>query len=225
MNRVTAIVPVRAGSVRIKDKNIQPFNGTTLLEHKLEMLKKVPEITRIVVSSDSEYMLSLAEKHGVDTHRRPIEFCDEKTRTFGDTVELICSNVEGDHILWAPCTSPLIYPDLFSKGINLYLDNLNNGFDSLISVELFKHFMWDDEKPLNYELGDKQVPSQQLPNYYVVTNGILISPRESTVKWKYTYGRNPYKFMIDKFATVDIDDEVDLKIAETLLEMNKEKFK
>ena len=225
MQRITAIIPVRAGSRRLKDKNIAPFNGTTLLEHKIEMLKRVPEVTRIVVTSDSERMLEMAQSHGVDIHRRPIEFCDEKSRPFGDTVRLVCSAVEGDHILWAPCTSPLVYPELYSKAIHLYFKALKDGYDSLISVELFKRFMWDEEKPLNYELGDKQVPSQQLPNLYVVTNGILLSPREKTIEWKYTYGRHPYKFEIDKFATVDIDDELDLIHAQAWLDANVEKFR
>lgn len=224
MEKITAIIPVREGSRRLKNKNIASFNGTTLLEHKIEILKKVPEITKIVVSSDSEIMLKMAEEHKVDVHRRPVEFCDEMSRPFGDTVELVCSSVEGDHILWAPCTSPLIYPALYSRAIGLYFEALEKGYDSLISVELFKHFMWDENAPLNYELGDKQVPSQDLPNLYVVTNGILLAPREKTIEWKYTYGRKPYKFNIDKFATVDIDDELDLIHAHAWLEANRDKF-
>lgn len=224
MDRITAIIPVRAGSRRLKNKNIAPFAGTTLLEHKIEMLKRVPEVTHIVVSSDSELMLEMAQNHGADIHRRPLEYCDEKSRPFGDTVALVCSAVEGDHILWAPCTSPLIYPKLYSKAIGLYLQALKDGYDSLISVELFKRFMWDENKPLNYELGDKQVPSQDLPNLYVVTNGILLSPRKKTIEWKYTYGPHPYKFAIDKFATVDIDDELDLIHAFAWMKANIDKF-
>lgn len=221
---ITAIIPVRAGSRRMKNKNIASFNGTTLLEHKIEVLKKVSEITRIVVTSDSEYMLGLAKKHGVDTHRRPDEYCDEVTRTFGETVKLVCSSVQGDHILWSPCTSPLIYPQLYSKAIETYLQALHKGYDSLISVELFKRFMWNEKAPLNYELGEKQVPSQLLPNLYVVTNGILLAPRHKTIEWSYTYGKHPYKFEIDKFATVDIDDELDLLQAKAWLDSNIDKF-
>ena len=224
MERITAIVPVRAGSRRMKNKNIAPFNGTTLLEHKIEILKKVPEVTRIVVSSDSELMLEMAKRHGADIHRRPEEYCDEVSRPFGDTVRLVCSAVEGDHILWAPCTSPLIWPALYSQAIGLYLQALKDGYDSLISVELFKRFMWDEKGPLNYELGDKQVPSQQLPKLYVVTNGILLAPREKTIEWKYTYGRNPYKYAIDKAATVDIDDELDLLHAAAWMKTVEEYF-
>lgn len=224
MDSVTAIVLVRAGSRRLKNKNLQPFNGVTLLEHKILTLQQTPEVTKIVVSSDSDEMLNIARNRGVETHKRPAEYCDEISKPFGETVHLICSEVTGDHILWAPCTSPLVYHGLFSKAIHTYFDALQNGFDSLITVDVFKKFMWDEEKPLNYELGEKQVPSQLLPNLYVVTNGILLSPRLKAIEWKYTYGKNPYRMEIDKFATVDIDDALDLIQATGWLNEHKNKF-
>ena len=79
--RITAIIPVREGSRRLKNKNIAPFAGTNLLINKINQLKQVEEIDTIVVSSDSETMLRMAESQGVMTHKRAIEFCDEKTKT------------------------------------------------------------------------------------------------------------------------------------------------
>jgi N-acylneuraminate cytidylyltransferase len=218
--KFTAIIPVRAGSRRIPNKNLAPFGDSTLLENKIEVLKGVPEITKILVTSDSEEMLAIAAKHGADTHVRPVEYCDEKTLPFAETVKLVCSVANGEHIVWSPCTSPLVSAVLYSQAIATYLEQLNNGYDSLISVQSLKKFIWDDEKPLNYELGEKQVPSQQLPNWYIVTNGILIAPRKKMIEWKYTYGRNPYKFIVDAKSAVDIDEPVDLVIAETLLKYN-----
>lgn len=221
---ITAVVPVRAGSRRMKNKNIAPFNGTTLLEHKLEILKSVPEISKIVVSSDSEYMLELATRHGVLIHKRPLEYCDEQTKTFGEVVRFVCSAVEGDHVLWSPCTSPLVYPKLYSQAISRYWEALKDGFDSLMTVELLKRYLWDETKPLNYELGIKHVPSQQLPDLYVVTNGILLAPREKMIEWAYFFGLHPYKFVLEKFAAVDVDDELDLLQAQAWFEANKNKF-
>ena len=99
MHSVTAVIPVRAGSRRLKNKNLRPFNGVTLLEHKVLTLKQTPEVTKIVVSSDSEEMLNIAKNHGVDTHKRPAAYCDEVSKPFGETVRLVCSEVTGEHIL------------------------------------------------------------------------------------------------------------------------------
>ncbi len=102
--KITAIIPVREGSRRLKNKNVAPFAGTNLLINKINQLKQVQEINTIVVSSDSQMMLEMARQQGVATHKRAPEFCDEKSKTFGEVVAHICENVPGDDILWATCT-------------------------------------------------------------------------------------------------------------------------
>lgn len=59
---ITAVIPVREGSTRLKNKNVAPFAGTNLLINKINQLKEVKEISRIVVSSDSDMMLAMAER-------------------------------------------------------------------------------------------------------------------------------------------------------------------
>ena len=93
MRQITAIIPVRAGSTRLKNKNIAPFAGTNLLVNKINQLKQVKEITSIVVSSDSDVMLAMAKAAGAETHKRAPEYCDEKTKTFGEVVRHIAESV------------------------------------------------------------------------------------------------------------------------------------
>lgn len=114
---ITADIPVREGSRRLKNKNVAPFAGTNLLINKINQLKQVQEITNIVVSSDSETMLAMGAAQGVMTHKRAVEFCDEKSKTFGEVVAHICENVPGDDILWATCTAPLVFPKHYKEAI------------------------------------------------------------------------------------------------------------
>jgi N-acylneuraminate cytidylyltransferase len=220
-NDITAVIPVRAGSRRLKNKNIAPFAGTNLLLNKIEQLKKVPELTRIVVTSDSDVMLQMAREAGVLTHKRAPEFCDETTKTFGEVVRHVAESVEGEHILWATCTSPLVFPKTYSQAIKEYGEALENGFDSLVAFEKIKRYLWDDNGPINYELGLKHVPSQELPDLYIVTDGILLAPRQKMIEWSYFHGRNPYKFIVDKRTAVDIDDGLDLATARAWLDIDE----
>ena len=84
-------------------------------------------------------MLKFAKSASVLTHKRALEFCDEKTRTFGEVVRHICvENAEGDHILWATCTAPLVFPSIYEKAIRRYFQALDEGcYDSLMSVRVF----------------------------------------------------------------------------------------
>lgn len=59
MRCITAIIPVREGSRRLKDKNNTPFAETNLFIYKINQLKQVSEITNMDVSSDSELMLTM----------------------------------------------------------------------------------------------------------------------------------------------------------------------
>ena len=219
--KITAVIPVREGSRRLKNKNVAPFAGTNLLLNKIEQLKKVPEVNKIVVTSDSDTMLEMARQAGVDIHKRAPEFCDEKTKTFGEVVRHVAENVDGDHILWATCTSPLVFPNVFRQAISEYIPALENGYDSLVAFERIKRYLWDDNGPLNYKLGLEHVPSQQLPDLYVVTDGILLAPREKMIEWSYFHGKHPYKFIVDKRTAVDIDDGLDLATARAWLDMDE----
>lgn len=220
-NKFTAVIPVRAGSSRLKNKNLSPIAGTNLLLFKIEQLKCVPEIDRIVVTSDSDIMLGMARDAGVETHRRGIEYCDEKTKSFGEVCRHVAESVEGENIIWATCTAPLVFPRLYSRAIAVYGQALKEGFDSLMSVEVFKRYLWDDQGPINYQLGVKHVPSQQLPELFIITDGIQIAPRAKMIEWSYFHGSNPYKFRLGKREAVDIDDSFDLAKARAWLDMDE----
>ena len=215
----TAVIPVRKGSRRLKGKNIAPFANSTLLEYKIDQLKQVDKITRIVVSSDCDEMLNMAKAKGAETHKRADEYCDEKTQPFGEVVAHICNHVQGVHVIWATCTSPLVEPHHYSDAIETYEIKLNEGYDSLMSVEEFRRYMWTEDGPLNYELGVKHVPSQELPPLYRITDGILIAPREKMIEWKYFHGIKPYKYIMDKRSSIDIDDPLDMACAKAWLEV------
>ena len=105
---ISAIIPVREGSTRLKHKNILPFGESNLLIHKIRQLKKVAGIDEIIVSSDSELMLEMARSEGVATHRRAREFADERTKSFSELIEHLASEVGNkEHILYVPCVCPL----------------------------------------------------------------------------------------------------------------------
>lgn len=217
----TAVVPVRAGSRRLKNKNIFPFSDTNLLIHKIRQLKQVKAIDQIVVSSDSDLMLKMADDENVNTHKRTIEYCDEKTKTFGEVVRHICQNVSGDNVIWATCTSPLVTPSIYDQAILAYKNGICKGFDSLMSVQTLKRYVWNESGPINYELGIKHVPSQELPELYIVTDGILIAKRQKMIEWAYFHGPNPLKFPMEKNSAVDVDDLWDLACAKAWFELEK----
>ena len=60
--KITAVIPIRTGSQRVKDKNLRPFGDTNLMELKIKTLLQVPELTSIVVNTNSEEVIDIVNK-------------------------------------------------------------------------------------------------------------------------------------------------------------------
>ena len=73
--KITAVIPVRKGSTRCKNKNIRDFGDTNLLKFKIKILKKVKGIDTILVSSNCDEMLNIAKNMGVNIHKRDDKYC------------------------------------------------------------------------------------------------------------------------------------------------------
>lgn len=60
--KITAVIPIRTGSQRVKDKNLRPFGDTNLMELKIKTLLQVPELTSIVVNTNSEEAIRIVNE-------------------------------------------------------------------------------------------------------------------------------------------------------------------
>ena len=220
---ISAVIPVRAGSRRLPNKNILPFGDTNLLIHKIRQLKEVENLNTIVVSSDSQEMLQMAQNESknskikIITHQRPIEYCDEKTKTFNEVVEYVAKAIEDDIIMWSPCTCPLVTAKKYDKAIEAFRKKvlIEKKYDSVISAKIFKEYLYGEKGPINWN-PEKHVPSQQLPEWKVIVNGFYIAKRDDMIDWKYFYGKNPYIEIISKKEALDIDDIEDYKMCQAM---------
>ena len=76
--KIIGIIPARAGSKRVKDKNIRPFAGKTLTHLAIEQAIEAKFLDRIIVSSDSDKVLSIAEKYKkVEVLKRPKDLASD----------------------------------------------------------------------------------------------------------------------------------------------------
>jgi len=209
--KITAIIPARAGSTRLPNKNVAEFQGEPLLVRKIKQLAGA--VDDIVVWSDSPEYLTLAIGEGAIPIKRTAEWADEKTHTFGERVAHVCSLVEGETVLWSPLTSPLVTNAHYHAALELYKSVICHGYDSLMSVQPFKRYVWDEGGPINYNADVGHVRSQDLPTLYFACDAIQIAPRLKMIELKYFVGKRPFLFHLDKRSAVDIDDIYDLECA------------
>ncbi len=212
MKDIVAILPAREFDYNLQNKNLLPFLGTNLLMHKIEQLKKVKNLKQIIVASESETILSMAEQEGVSIFKRPK--LNEKEDTLSNLVNTILPAIEASDILWTSCCTPFIDENLFSKTIDVYDNKIQEGYDSLITVLPFKRYVIDDNGAVNFRKGLAHRETSKLSQLYFWINGITIASKENMLKWSYLWGDIPYKFFLDKKESIEIKNLEDLKMAE-----------
>lgn len=62
MVKIAAVIPIRSGSQRVKDKKLRPFANTTLMENKINSLLQVPELDSIIVNTNSKEVIEIVKK-------------------------------------------------------------------------------------------------------------------------------------------------------------------
>lgn len=211
--KLTAIIPVRAGSQRVKNKNIKPFANTTLLDIKIETLKKVQGIDDIIVSSDSQEMLKIAKKHDVNVHIRDEYFASNEVNN-SDFMQNLSTIVDEGHIMYSPCTSPLLSSETITEIVSKYK---NNKLRNIVTVTTQKHHMWLNGKPLNYD--PTNAPnSQDLPDIYSINYGCCILSKDDLYKHKNVVVE-PTFHITNEIESIDIDTEFDFIVAEFVYRM------
>lgn len=86
MNKTLCIIPARGGSKRIPQKNLLPLAGRPLLAYSIEAAIQAEVFHEVVVSSDDEEIMALAESLGVSPDRRPERLSGDKVR-FVEVIE------------------------------------------------------------------------------------------------------------------------------------------
>jgi N-acylneuraminate cytidylyltransferase len=66
MSRLLVVIPARGGSKGLPGKNLRPFAGLPLIAHSIRFAALCPEITRCIVSTDSEEIAAVARRFGAE---------------------------------------------------------------------------------------------------------------------------------------------------------------
>lgn len=213
--KVKALVAARAGSVRVESKNTRPFASTTLLDNKLSQLHRIRRLDGVIVSSEDDDILCLAERYGCETMRRSTEFASSQA-IMSDVYEYMATRCEADVIVYANCTSPLVRDCTVRSLIEEFMDS-RRSFDSLNTGTLVKEFLVEDGKALNYD-PLSQPRSQDLPDIVALNFAVNILERGTMIEKRNVIGSSPRIRILDEVEGIDIDTPVDFSVAEFLFQ-------
>jgi N-acylneuraminate cytidylyltransferase len=220
---VSVFLPTRKGSERVVNKNTRTFAGIKggLLSIKLQQLLKVKSIDEIILSTNDEASVEVASDF---THKklkvvkRPENLALTSTN-LQDLIDYAPGVCSCDNILWTHVTSPFTNDGHYERAINEYEKLLaSRKFDSLMSGNWFKNFLWSQEKNevINKDSDLKWPRTQDLSNLFEVDSAIFIANKRVYQREQDRIGKRPYLFTQKGNASFDIDWEDDFRLAEIL---------
>jgi len=218
MMKLVALVPMRHHSQRVPGKNYRPLAGRPLYQHIIATLLSVPEISTVVVDTDSEPVMDGLRRDfpQVVILPRPEHLCPDSI-PMNEILLYDTSKVQADYYLQTHCTNPLLRPETISKAVQAFLADYPV-HDSLFSVTRLQTRLYDQYgHALNHD-PNTLLQTQNLPPVYEENSCIYIFTRENLKRRRNRLGERPLMFETNADEAWDIDEELDFAITDFLMQ-------
>jgi len=209
--KTVAFVPIKLNNERLPNKNTMSFtNGDPLISYILDTLSKVKNIDEIYVYCSDESVKKYLPEN-VKFLKRP-KYLDLSETSFNEVLINFSKDVKADIYVLTHATAPFIK----STSIEVAVEKVLSGtHDSAFGVHKLTEFLWDDSKPVNYDLYN--IPrTQDLPDYFTETCGLYVYKDYLIKNEKRRIGDTPYLVELSKIESIDINDGDDFIIADAV---------
>ncbi len=226
---VLGLIPARGGSKGIPHKNIAPLAGKPLLAYSCEAALQSQFLARTLLSTDDPEIADVGREFGVEVpFMRPPELALDETPilpVIQQTLEWLDEHdgfVPDAVVLMQP-TSPLRKAGHIDAAIQLFFEQKA---DTVVSVIEVPHqfnpvslMQLDEENQLQpYLQGSMILRRQEKPRLYARNGPAVLMIRQDTIQRGQLYGERIFPYLMDQTASLDIDDIVDLQMAEYWLQ-------
>ena len=225
---VVAIVPAKMTSIRLPKKNITDFHGYPLFYYSVRAAQLSKHIKDVYVSSESNEVIKLAKSFNSQVILRPdylslpeIKNIDVLNHTLEEISE--SNSAIPEFVVLLQPTHPLRNPIDIDKGIDSFKND--KAADLLITVV-------ENDDLRGEIINNRFIPQYPLPrnkgletDNYINTGSFYIFRTETTFNKGKMFTENILPFKLDNAEfEIDIDYASDLKQANCLMDVNKDKF-
>lgn len=223
--RILAIIPARSGSKGLRHKNIKLLNEKPLIAYTIEAAIESDIFTDIVVSTDSEEYASISKRYGASI---PFLRPDELASDIASSADMVVYTIQRlkelgkvyDYFVLLQPTSPLRKASDIKNAVDLLIENK---LDSVVSVCEAEHSLsiyntLGDSLSLEGFINKNSATRRQDDKkYYRINGSIYISNVEKYLSERDFYGKKSKAYIMSRESSIDIDTELDFKIAEYIM--------
>jgi len=220
--QIKALLFMKAHSERVPGKNMRHLCGRPLYHWIMDSLNDSEVVDEIIINTDSEEIANDAKKHfDVTIHMRPDYLLDIDSNEAYQIMDYDLKHTDGEYFIQSHSTNPLLKSETIKMAIESYFLNIDK-YDSLFSVTPIQTRIYNNNyQAINHDPA-KLIKTQNLPVFYEENSCIYIFNRKSFLDNKNRIGKNPNLYPIDKFESVDIDEEFEFLFAESLMKQMQE---
>ncbi len=203
---ILAVIPARAGSKGVPNKNIRLLAGHPLVYYAIHNALSSSFVTDVVVTTDSDAVRIIAQQMGAQCKWREKALCADDVTLDAVIADAVPSTKAWDYIVTMQPTSPTLSVETLDEAIAYAI---KQGTDTLISAVNAPHLSWraeGDKKLPNYE---KRLNRQYLPPNYLETGAFVVS-KASVVTPETRIGKYVDVYEVPEEEAQDIDTYADL---------------
>ena len=221
------IIPARSGSTRLKNKNVTLLGDRPLLFHTIDAFIDHKEISEVIFTTDSQdYIDKVSKNYGesVVCLLRPKEYASNTTKVVEEIkriLEMRGMNLHTDKFIMGLPTSPLRSRKIVENAINFHLKYEKPIF-SATEYDFPVQFAFEANetnwKPIfsDSPMLTGQTRSQDIKKLFRPNVAIYINNAKNFLKYGNLYAECA-PFIMDAYTSVDVDNALDFKFAEILL--------
>lgn len=228
--KIIALVPARAGSKGIKNKNLKLINGQPLIKYTLDFINKLNFIDLKIVSSDSTKILNLAKKNNFIGIKRSKILSGDRVSDYKVIKSIIDSKIvtknRYDYLIYLQPTSPIRRKKELTQALKKVFKEKFHSAWSISKIEKKNHplkvlVIKKKNLTLHNSRGKNIIARQQLKDIYVRNGVFYIFSISELRKNKSIYLDKTLPVIINH-KIVNIDNLNDLKIAKKFIKKNNE---
>ena len=170
---IVAVIPARANSKRIPNKNIRLLNNHPMVYYAIQNACHSQYITRVIVTTDSKEVEIIAGQLGVECILRSPELCEDDVALDAVIYDAV-KEIDCEYVVTLQPTSPLLKTETLDQAIRFTMEQQ---LDTVISVLNHPKLSWERIGGKMVPSYDKRLNSQLLPPHYQETGAFLISKR------------------------------------------------
>lgn len=208
-----AIIPARAGSKRLRNKNLLKLLDIPLIGWTIKAALESKYIEKVFVTTDSEDILSYSNSFGLDNHYlRPAHLATDDADSFSVVKDAIRENASYQDIVLLQPTSPLRTSFDIDQAISMYLLKKSNNVVSINKIE-----EGSTKFQIYYDSSSQRISSKgkffQSNSKYQLNGAIYIFNRDKILCTKSFIDDNSYGYLMPAERSVDIDTKEDFELA------------